>query len=53
MSIRVLGLPRNLGLIYFYFTPSRIFYNFKKASFKDGVKNALAFIKRILGIGGK
>lgn len=43
---------QKLGLLYFYSTPRRILYNIKRAGIKTGLKNALAFIKGILGKGG-
>lgn len=53
--IEVNDLTRNkliflqkFGLLYFYLTPRRIFYNIRRAGLKTGLKNVLAFIKGIL-----
>lgn len=37
------------GFRMFYFTPRRIFYNLKRAGFKAGITNAIAFIKSVYG----
>ena len=40
---------QSIGLLYFYLTPRRILYNvFRRAGFKVGVVNVLAFIHSIL-----
>ena len=36
------------GLRKFYITPSRIFYNIRRAGIKAAIKNSLAFIKNVI-----
>ncbi len=38
---------QKLGFLMFYVTPRRMYYNFKRAGFKAGFKNVIAFIKSV------
>lgn len=38
---------QKIGFLMFYLTPRRVYYNLKRAGFKAGFKNALAFVKSI------
>ncbi len=43
----LIGLQRK-GFMMFYFTPRRIWYNFKRAGLKAFIKNAIAFTKSVI-----
>jgi hypothetical protein len=46
-----LVLLQKFGLLYFYLTPRRIYYNIRRAGLKMGFKNVIAFAKGILSRG--
>ena len=47
LSSKDLSRYQKIGFLMFYLTPGRIYYNLKRAGFKAGFKNALAFVRSV------